>query len=123
MGLFDFLKLKPTVMPVELTPLNFHPSIKNSPLPVLVDFYSNTCAPCAMMAKTVTKFATDFQGRIRVGAFNIEQDKDGKIVVPFKVRAVPTLIMFNKGEPVETFVGVTGYLKLQEALEKIEGKK
>lgn len=124
MGLLDFLKLKATVMPVELTPLNFHPSIKNSPLPVLVDFYSNTCAPCAMMAKTVTKFATDFQGRVRVGAFNIEQDTEGKIVVPFKVRAVPTLIMFNKGEAVETFVGVTGYLKLQEALEKVEkGKK
>jgi thioredoxin 1 len=123
MGLLDIFKLKATVLPVELTPLNFQPSIKNSPVPVLVDFYSNTCAPCAQMAKTVTKFATDFQGRIRVGAFNIEQDKEGKIVVPFKVRSVPTLIIFNKGEAVETFVGVTGYLKLQEALEKLEGKK
>lgn len=123
MGMFDLFKLKARVLPVELTPLNFHPSIKNSPVPVLVDFYSNTCAPCALMAKTVTKFATDFQGRIRVGAFNIEKDTEGKIVVPFKVRAVPTLILFNKGEAVETFVGVTGYLKLQEALEKLEGKK
>jgi len=120
MGLFDILKLKPKVLPVELNPANFSPSIKNSPVPVLVDFYSNTCAPCAQMAKTVTKFATDFQGRVRVGAFNIENDENGKIVVPFKVRAVPTLIFFNKGEPVETFVGVTGYLKLKESLEKLE---
>ena len=122
MGILNLFKLKARVMPVELTPSNFHPSIKNSPVPVLVDFYSNTCAPCVQMAKTVTKFATDFQGRIRVGAFNIENDEEGKIVVPFKVRAVPTLIVFNKGIPVETFVGVTGYIKLKEVLEKIEKK-
>jgi thioredoxin-like negative regulator of GroEL len=120
MGLLDIFKLKAKVLPVELNPVNFSPSIKNSPVPVLVDFYSNTCAPCAQMAKTVTKFATDFQGRVRVGAFNIESDETGKIVVPFKVRAVPTLIYFNKGEPVETFVGVTGYLKLKEVLERLE---
>ena len=120
MGLLDILKLKPKVMPVELTPANFKPSIKNSPVPVLVDFYSNSCGPCAQMAKTVTKFATEFQGRVRVGAFNVEQDKEGKILAPMKVRSVPTLIYFKNGEPVETFIGLTGYLKLQEALEKIE---
>ncbi|HDT11421.1 MAG TPA: thiol reductase thioredoxin [bacterium] len=120
MGLLDIFKLKATVMPVELNPANFMPSIKNSPVPVLVDFYSNSCGPCAQMAKTVTKFATDFQGKVRVGAFNVEQDKEGKILAPMKVRSVPTLIFFNKGEAVETFVGLTGYLKLQEALEKIE---
>ena len=123
MGLLDIFKLKPKVMPVELTVANYHPSIKNSPVPVLIDFYSTTCGPCAQMAKTVTKFATDFQGRIRVGAFNVEQDRDGKILAPLKVRSVPTLVLYHKGEVVETFVGVTGYLKLQDALEKIEGKK
>lgn len=123
MGLFDIFKLKPRVLPVELTTQNFSASVKNSPVPVLVDFYSTTCLPCRQMAKTVTKFATDFQGRVRVGAFNIEEDKDGKIVIPYKIRAVPTLIIFVKGEPVETFTGLTGYLKLQEALEKIEAKK
>lgn len=122
MGLFDFLKLKKRILPVELNVENFNPSIKNSPVPVLVDFYSNTCAPCATMARTATKFATDFQGRVRVGAFNIEQDTEGKIVVPNKVRAVPTLIFYHKGNIVETFVGLTGYIKLKEALEKIEEK-
>jgi thioredoxin 1 len=123
LGLLDIFKLKQQVLPVELTPSNFTPSIKNSPVPVIVDFYSNSCGPCAQMAKTITKFATDFQGRVRVGAFNVEQDKDGKILAPMKIRSVPTIIIFNKGEIVETFIGLTGYLKLQEALENIEGKK
>lgn len=119
-ALWDAVKLKRRIFPVELSVDNFQPSIQNSPVPVLVDFYSNTCVPCQQMAKTVIKFATDYQGRVRVGAFNTAIDTQGKILVPFKVRAVPTLILFNKGKPVETFVGLTGYLKLAEALEKIE---
>lgn len=119
-SLWNTIKPKREIVPVELNPDNFQPSIQNSPVPVLVDFYSNTCMPCRQMAKTVTKFATDYQGRVRVGAFNTAGDTQGKILVPLKVRAVPTLVLFNKGKPVETFVGLTGYLKLAEALEKIE---
>ncbi len=120
MGLMDWMKPKKQVVPAELTPQNFAISIKNSPVPVLVDFYSNTCVPCRQMAKTVTKFATDFQGRIRVGAFNVGQPKADKINARFSIRAVPTLILFHHGKPVETFVGLTGYMKLKEALEQHE---
>ncbi len=119
-ALWEMIRPKRTIVPVELTPENFHASIRNSPVPVLVDFYSLTCIPCRQMAKTVTKFATDFHGRVRVGAFNTALDTQGKILVPFQVRSVPTLVLFNKGKPVETFVGITGYLKLAEALERIE---
>jgi len=119
-ALWDMLKPRRTVVPVELTPENFHPSIQRSPVPVLVDFYSLTCIPCRQMAKTVTKFASDFHGRVRVGAFNTALDTNGKILVPLQVRSVPTLVFFNKGRPVEAFAGITGYLKLVEALEKIE---
>ncbi len=119
-AIWDALKPQRRIMPVELNVDNFNASIQNSPVPVLVDFYSLTCMPCRQMAKTVIKFATDHQGRIRVGAFNTEQDKQGKILPGLKVRAVPTLIFFNKGKPVETFVGIVGYLKLAEAFEKIE---
>lgn len=123
MGFFDFLKLKKRIEPVELNVDNFYPSIKNSPVPVLIDFYSLTCIPCRQMAKTVIKFATDFNGRIRVGAFNIAIDTEGKILPELKIRSVPTLVLFNKGKPVDQFVGITGYLKLSEALEKLEKEK
>jgi len=122
MGILDFLKLKATVVPVELSSETFFPSINNSPLPVLVDFYSNTCTPCKQMAKTVTKFATDCQGRVRVGAFNVASDEEGKILGEFGIRGVPTLIFFHKGEVKEVFSGLVGYLVLEEALKKIESE-
>lgn len=120
MGFMDFIKPKKLVTPAELTPQNFAVSLNNSPVPVLVDFYSTTCVPCRQMAKTVTKFATDFQGRVRVGAFNVGQSKAERISQRFSIRAVPTLILFKKGKPVETFVGLTGYRKLEDALKQHE---
>jgi len=119
-AIWDAIRPKRRILPVELNVDNFNASIQNSPVPVLVDFYSLTCVPCRQMAKTVIKFATDYQGRIRVGAFNTEQDTQGKILAPLKIRSVPTLVFFNKGKPIEAFVGITGYLKIAEALEKIE---
>ncbi len=121
MGFFDFLK--PKTHPVELTSENLKPSVDNSPLPVLVDFYSTSCGPCQQTARTVTKFATDFKNEVRVGMFNIENENSGKILRQYEIRSVPTLIFFINGAPVERFNGLTGYLKLKDALKKINNQK
>jgi thioredoxin 1 len=125
MSFFKILKdLLPheKVYPVELSNETFYPSLKNSPVPVIVDFYVEKSQPCAMVYSTLTKFATDFKGRARVGAFNLAQDTDGKIIVPCKIKAVPTVGIFIKDEPVEMIEGVAGYLKIQELFEKAEQK-
>ena len=106
------------VYPVELSNETFFPSLKNSP----VDFYVEKSQPCNMVYSTLTKFATDFKGRARVGAFNLAQDTDGKIIVPCKVKAIPTIGIFIKDEPFEMLEGVAGYLKIQEAFERAEEK-
>ena len=117
MSFFDVLKsLLPheKVYPVELSNETFYPSLKNSPVPVIVDFYVEKSQPCNMVYSTLVKFATDFKGRARVGAFNLAQDTDGKIIVPCKIKAAPTVGVFIKDEPVEMLEGVAGYLKIQE---------
>lgn len=125
MSFFKILKdLLPheKVYPVELSNETFYPSLKNSPVPVIVDFYVEKSQPCSMVYSTLTKFATDFKGRARVGAFNLAQDTEGKIIVPCKIKAVPTVGIFIKDEPVEMIEGVAGYLKIQELFEKVEQK-
>ena len=125
MSFFDILKgILPheKVYPVELSNETFFPSLKNSTVPVIVDFYVEKSQPCSMVYSTLTKFATDFKGRARVGAFNLAQDTEGKIIVPCKIKAVPTVGIFIKDEPVEMIEGVAGYLKIQELFEKVEQK-
>ncbi len=125
MSFFKILKdLLPheKIYPVELSNETFYPSLKNSPVPVIIDFYVEKSQPCSMVYSTLTKFATDFKGRARVGAFNLAQDTEGKIIVPCKIKAAPTIGIFIKDEPVEMIEGVAGYLKIQELFEKVEQK-
>jgi len=118
MGLLDFLKPKKAVYPTQLTAVNFWSAVKNSDKPVLVDFFSETCVPCRKMGPTITKFATDLQGKVNVAAFDVGQNDAGKISGKLGIRGVPTLIVFSKGKEVGRNVGLTGYNKLKEMVEK-----
>jgi len=118
MGLLNFLKPKRKVIPLDLNGDNFNKAIKNSQKPVLVDFFSPTCAPCKQMASTFTKFATDFQDQVNVASVDVSLEENEKIVTDYKVRSVPTIIIFNKGKMVELNVGITGYNQLKEMVEK-----
>ena len=71
---------------------------------VLVDFWAAWCAPCRMMAPVLNDVAGDLTGNQRVGKINIEQQKS--LANQFKVRSIPTLILFNNGKEVKRFVGI-----------------
>ncbi|MDD4970286.1 MAG: thioredoxin [Paludibacter sp.] len=71
---------------------------------VLVDFWAAWCAPCRMMAPVLNDVAGDLTGNQRVGKINIEQQK--LLVNQFKVRSIPTLILFSNGKEVKRFVGI-----------------
>jgi len=71
---------------------------------VLVDFWAAWCAPCRMMAPVLNDVADDLTGNQRVGKINIEQQKS--LANQFKVRSIPTLILFSNGKEVKRFVGI-----------------
>lgn len=71
---------------------------------VLVDFWAAWCAPCRMMAPVLNDVAGDLTGNQRVGKINIEQQKS--LANQFKVRSIPTLILFSNGKEVKRFVGI-----------------
>ena len=71
---------------------------------VLVDFWAAWCAPCRMMAPVLNAVAEELTGNMKVGKINIEQEKS--LVNHFKIRSIPTLILFQNGKEVKRFVGV-----------------
>jgi thioredoxin 2 len=80
---------------VEAIPEQAYTLIQKSSLPVLVDFYSPTCAPCQMMQTIVQELAERRAGELVVVQVNI--DEHAELGAAFGVQGVPTFIIFFKG--------------------------
>jgi thioredoxin 1 len=85
-----------------LTDKNFQQLTKNKL--VLVDFWASWCAPCRMMAPVLNDVAAELSGNSQVGKVNIEEFQS--LAQKYRVRSIPTLILFKNGVEVNRFVGI-----------------
>lgn len=85
-----------------LTDKNFQSQTKNKV--VLVDFWAAWCGPCRMMAPVLNEIAGELKGNSYVGKVNVEQYQS--LSQKFKVRGIPTMVLFKNGVEVNRFVGV-----------------
>jgi thioredoxin 1 len=97
-----------------LTDKNFQQQTKNKL--VLVDFWASWCAPCRMMAPVLNEVATELSGNSHVGKVNVE--KYQSLAQKFKVRGIPTLILFKNGAEVNRYVGVKSKDFLLQQIQK-----
>jgi len=81
---------------------NFKHQIKNGK--VLVDFWAAWCAPCRAMAPVLNELADTLDGTAVIGKLDV--DKNRETAAAFKIRGIPTMILFKNGREVERFVGV-----------------
>lgn len=88
------------------TDAGFDQDVINSDVPVLVDFWAEWCGPCRMMAPTVDVIADEYAGRIKVGKLNV--DENGGTAMRYKIRGIPTLLLFKGGQVAEQRVGALG---------------
>ncbi len=105
---------------LEITDVNFDDSVLKSDQPVLVDFWAEWCGPCKALSPVIEELAKDYQGKAKVG--KVDTDANRQISVRFSVSAIPTVILFNKGEIVEKFVGLRGKKDFQAALDRVVAK-
>lgn len=87
---------------ITLTDKNFQQQTKNRL--VLVDFWAEWCAPCRIMAPVLNEVAGELNGKAFVGKVNVDHFQS--LAQKYKVRGIPTLILFKDGKEVNRFVGV-----------------
>lgn len=104
-------------MEFEFTSNNFEEEVLKSDLPVLVDFYADWCVPCKMMAPIVKDLASAYEGKMKIGKCNIDDNME--TAQKYRVMSIPTFIIFKNGEPVETHTGSLSREELEERLKKV----
>ena len=104
-------------MAVRANAENFEELVLKSELPVLVDFYSDSCIPCKMMAGIVGDIEDDYEGKLNVYKVNV--NFDDALASEYEVLLAPTFIAFDKGEEIGRLTGKT---TLDALLKLFEGK-
>jgi thioredoxin 1 len=102
---------------LEFTDGNFDEAVLNADGPVLVDFWAEWCGPCKALGPVIDELATDYAGKASIGKLDTDASRD--VSVRFQVSAIPTVILFHKGEIVEKFVGLRSKKDFQTAIDKL----
>lgn len=83
---------------------NFSDEVLRSPVPVLVDFWAEWCAPCRAAAPAIEALAAEYEGRAKVGKLEIDQNRS--IVEKYRIHSVPTLLFFKDGKVAGRLIGL-----------------
>ena len=94
----------------------FESEVLNAPRPVLVDFWATWCGPCKAIAPVLEEVAAEQGERLKVAKLDV--DANGQTAMQFGIQAIPTMILFKNGQPVERLMGMMSKRDLLAKLER-----
>jgi thioredoxin 1 len=98
-----------------VTDATFASEVLGSDIPVLVDFTADWCPPCRMIAPVLSSVAGEQQGKLKVVSLDVDSNPETQAA--YGVLSMPTLIVFQGGEPVKSLVGARPKRKLLQELD------
>jgi len=99
---------------VVVTQENFAEEVLQSTTPVLVDFWAEWCGPCKMI---LGELADEYEGRVKITKVNIDEQQG--LAAEYGIRAIPTLLLFDKGQVADQIVGLRSKRDLKASFDKV----
>ena len=104
-------------MEYRFTKENFNDEVMSGNTPVLIDFYADWCGPCKMMGPVVEELATEYDGKVKVGKVNV--DEQSELAAKFNVMSIPFFAFIKDGQLVDSELGAVPKERLAEKLNKL----
>lgn len=99
-------------MAERISKCDFDKKVLQSKLPVIVDFYSDSCVACKKLAPVLGGVEDDYEGKLSV--YKVNTGYESELVEEYEITANPTLIIFKDGKAVDRKVGAQSPVALEE---------
>ena len=105
------------VGPVEVTDASFDSEVLRSETPVLVDFWAEWCGPCRVLGPVIETLSEEYDGKVKVA--KVDVDVNQQVAMQYGIRSIPTVVLFDNGRIVDTFIGVRPKADYDASLQKV----
>lgn len=108
---------------LDITKEQFNQEVIQSDLPVLIDFWTEGCGPCEAMVPALESVASMLAGKVKFVKHEVTMEdvleNQSEIVAAYDVMAFPTLLLFQNGEVVKSFIGAMFEDELLDFLKEV----
>ncbi len=101
---------------VAVTDADFESEVKNSDIPVVVDFWAEWCGPCKQIGPALEELSTEMEGKVKIVKVNVDENPDSP--AQMGVRGIPALFLFKGGQVISNLAGARPKAQLQSWIEE-----
>ncbi|NQY61827.1 thioredoxin [Cognatishimia sp.] len=100
---------------VAVTDATFDAEVKNSSIPVVVDFWAEWCGPCKQIGPALEELSSEMEGKVKIA--KVDVDSNPNAAASMGVRGIPALFIFKDGQVISNRAGAAPKAALQSWIE------